>query len=41
MPAWLNEPIGRTVFGTGAILTWIIVIVIAVTGARRLRGRKE
>ena len=41
LPAWLNEPIGRTVFGTGAILIWIILIVMAVVGARRLRGPKE
>ena len=41
LPAWLNEPIGRTVFGTGAILVWIILIVMAVVGARRLRGPKE
>jgi hypothetical protein len=38
LPAWLNEPI---VFGTGAILIWIILIVMAVVGARRLRGPKE
>ncbi len=41
LPAWLNEPIGRTVFGIGTFLTWIILIVMAVVGARRLRGRKE
>jgi hypothetical protein len=41
LPAWLNEPIGRTVFGTGAILIWIILIVMAVVGAGRLRGPKE
>jgi hypothetical protein len=41
LPTWLNEPLGRTVFGTGAILTWIILIVMAVTGMRRLRAYKE
>jgi hypothetical protein len=41
LPAWLNEPIGRTVFGIGAILIWIILIASAVVGARRLRGPKE
>jgi hypothetical protein len=41
LPVWLNERIGRTVFGAGAILTWIVVIVMVVTGARSLRGRKE
>jgi hypothetical protein len=30
LPAWLNEPIGRTVFGAGAILIWIILIAMAV-----------
>lgn len=41
LPSWLNESFGRTVFGFGAILTWIILIVMAVAAARRLRGRKE
>jgi hypothetical protein len=41
LPAWLNEPIGRTVFGAGAILIWIILIVMAVVGARSLRGPRE
>ena len=41
LPAWLNEDIGRTVFGFGAVLTWLILIVMAVMGMRRLRGRKE
>jgi hypothetical protein len=40
LPAWLNESIGRTVFGFGAVLTWIFLIVMAVIGARRLRSRK-
>jgi hypothetical protein len=41
LPAWLNEPLGRTVFGTGAILIWIILIAMAVVGARNLRGPKK
>ena len=41
LPAWLNERIGRTAFGAGAILIWIVVIVMVVTGARSLRGRRE
>jgi hypothetical protein len=40
LPAWLNEPAGRTAFGVGAVLIWIILIPIAVAGARRLRGTK-
>jgi hypothetical protein len=41
LPDWLNEPIGRTAFGIGAILIWIFLIVMAVVGARSLRGPKE
>jgi hypothetical protein len=41
LPAWLNEPFGRTVFGFGAILSWLILIVMAVVGARRLRSPKS
>jgi hypothetical protein len=41
LPAWLNERIGRTAFGAGAILIWIVLIAMAVTGVRSLRGRKE
>ena len=41
LPDWLNEPIGRTVFGIGAILIWIFLIVMAVVGAHSLRGPKE
>jgi hypothetical protein len=40
LPGWLNEPLGRTAFGVGAIMTWMILILVAVTGARRLRGPK-
>jgi hypothetical protein len=41
LPRWLNEPLGRTVFGFIAVLTWLIFAVMAVVGTRRLRGRKE
>jgi hypothetical protein len=41
LPGWLNEPIGRTAFGAGAILIWIILIPVAVVGARRLRDPRE
>jgi len=41
LPAWLNESLGRTVFGFGAILTWIVLIVAVATIARRLRGRNN
>ena len=41
LPAWLNEPLGRTVFSVGAVLTWLILLLMAVMSARRLRGRKE
>lgn len=39
LPDWLNEPIGRTAFGIGAVMIWGILILVAVTGARRLRGK--
>ncbi len=41
LPAWLNEPLGRTVFGFGAVLTWFILIVMVVTGFRSLRRPKQ
>ena len=41
LPAWLNEPIGRTAFGAGAVLIWVFLIVMAVVGARSLRGPKQ
>lgn len=31
-----NATIGRIVFGLGAVLTWLITIAIAVSGARKL-----
>jgi hypothetical protein len=41
LPGWLNEPVGRAAFGAGAVLIWIVLIPMAVVGARRLRGPKE
>jgi len=38
MPA--NEMIGRAAFGLGALMTWLILIALAVAGARRLRGHR-
>lgn len=38
LPNGLNEPLGRTAFGIGAVMIWMILILVAVTGARRLRG---
>ena len=40
LPMWLNGPLGRTAFGVGAVITWMILILMAVAGARRLRGAK-
>jgi hypothetical protein len=34
-----NELIGRIVFGFGAVVTWLILLAFAVTGARKLRRR--
>jgi hypothetical protein len=41
LPGWLNESLGRAVFGFGAILAWIMLIVMAVTEMRRSRARNE
>jgi hypothetical protein len=41
LPVWLNEPLGRTVFGFGAMLTWFILIVMMVMGFRSLRRPKQ
>jgi len=40
LPRWLDEAAGRAVFGTGAILTWVILLVMAVAGLKRLRSQK-
>lgn len=37
LPYAINDLVGRTVFGAAAIITWLILIVVAVVGARRLR----
>ncbi|MBI3702276.1 MAG: hypothetical protein HY244_00120 [Rhizobiales bacterium] len=37
----LGEGIGRTVFGIGAIITWLIVLVFARAGAKRIFGKKN
>ncbi len=37
--AW-GETIGRAMFGIGAIITWLCTIAFAVSGARKLFGRK-
>ncbi len=34
-----KEMIGRTVFGIGAVITWLCAIALAVGGARKLFGR--
>jgi hypothetical protein len=41
LSAWLNESLGRTVFGFGAMLTWFILIVMAVMRFRSLRRPKQ
>ena len=37
----VGEGIGRTVFGIGAIITWLIVLVFAHAGAKRIFGKKS
>jgi len=36
-----GEAIGRTVFGIGAVLTWLCLIALAVGGARKLFKREK
>jgi hypothetical protein len=36
LPSHPSEMVGRTVFGIGAALTWLGMIVIAISGARKL-----
>ena len=36
----LGEGIGRTVFGLGAIITWLIVLAFARAGAKKIFGKK-
>jgi len=37
----LNESIGRTVFGIGAIITWLLVVLMARAGAKKIFGKKS
>jgi len=37
----LNEIIGRTVFGIGAIITWLLVVLMARAGAKKIFGKKS
>ena len=37
----VGEGIGRTAFGLGAILTWLIVLVFAREGAKKIFGKKD
>ena len=36
----VGEGIGRTVFGIGAIITWLLVVVMARAGAKKIFGKK-
>ncbi len=36
----VGEGIGRTVFGIGAIIAWLIVLAIARAGAKKIFGKK-
>jgi len=37
----VGESIGRTVFGIGAIITWLLVIVMARAGAKKIFGKRS
>jgi len=37
----VNAMIGRIMFGIGAVLAWLITIVLAVSGARKLMSGKS
>ena len=37
----LGESIGRTVFGIGAIIAWLIVLAFARAGAKKIFGKKS
>jgi hypothetical protein len=37
----IGEGIGRTVFGIGAIITWLMVIALARSGVRKIFGKKS
>lgn len=36
-----NETIGRIVFGLGAVVTWLILLTVAISGGRKLFRRRE
>jgi hypothetical protein len=36
-----GETIGRTVFGAGALMTWLFLIAFAISGARKLFGQPK
>ena len=37
----VGEGIGRTIFGIGAIITWLLVAVMARAGAKKIFGKKD
>jgi hypothetical protein len=37
----VDAAVGRTVFGAGAIISWLASIALAVSGLRKLRGRQK
>ena len=37
----VDDGIGRTVFGIGAIITWLLVAVMACSGAKKIFGKKN
>ena len=37
----LGENIGRTVFGIGAIIAWLLVVLMAGAGAKKIFGKKS
>lgn len=37
----VGEGVGRTIFGIGTILTWLMVILLARAGAKRIFGKKN
>ena len=37
----IGEGIGRTVFGIGAVITWLIVLAFARAGAKKIFGKKD
>jgi hypothetical protein len=41
LPSQPSELLGRTVFGVGAVLTWLGMIALAVNGALKLFGRNK